>query len=119
MIIFLILNYFTIDSTLIIYQHCILETKCIKLINSTRLFSHSIFPQSFWYQGDIIMSIVVLVAISICLILLFNNSLNPRFCIYAVHQMDGDKTVHLYCYERNGYANFNNPQNDTISFDLS
>lgn len=74
------LNYFTLDTILIGYQHCILEHDCTKLINSTRLFSHRIFPRLFWYQGDIYAIICFGMAISNFTILLFNNCLNCLYC---------------------------------------
>ncbi|KAI2800888.1 hypothetical protein BLOT_012464 [Blomia tropicalis] len=100
LIILLTLNYCTIDTALIIYQHCVHEAECIKLINSTRLFTHRIFPQSFWYQGDIIMIIGLWMSISICLVLLFNNCLNPRFCICAIDKLNDNKTGLLFDYRR-------------------
>ena len=100
LIILLIINYFTIDSALIIYQHCILEGECAKVINSTRLFTHRTFPPSFWYQGDIIMTIGLLMTIATCIVLLFTNHLNPRYCFYAIEEIDSKETGRLFYYER-------------------
>ena len=100
LILLLMLNYITIDSGFIIFRHCVFEAQCTKLINSTRLFTHRIFPQPFWYQGDIIMTIVVWMTISICLINLFNHCLNPRFCIYFIDKVDNNRTNFLFDYKQ-------------------
>ena len=61
LLILLIINYVTIDSGLIIYQNCVIETRCVNLINSTHLFPHRIFPKTFWYQSDLFFIIVMIV----------------------------------------------------------
>ncbi|KAJ6221883.1 hypothetical protein RDWZM_000428 [Blomia tropicalis] len=97
LIVLLILNYITLDTVLVIYQHCVIETECINLINSTRLLPHRLFPRSFWYQSDFIIIIAMFMAFSNFFILLFTNYLNFRYCIYAI----SDKgSIRLYDYER-------------------
>lgn len=80
LIILLTINYFTIDSISIIYLHCVIETKCTNLINSTRLIPHRLFPQTFWYQGDVISIIALVVANANFIILLFIKSL----CVFTI-----------------------------------
>ncbi|KAJ6221882.1 hypothetical protein RDWZM_000427 [Blomia tropicalis] len=97
LIVLLILNYITLDTALVIYQHCVVETECINLINSTRLIPHRLFPQSFWYQGDLIIILAMFMATSNFFILLFANCLNFRYCIYAIFDKG---SMRLFDYER-------------------
>ena len=96
----LTMNYFTMDMLFVTYQHCVLETECANLINSTRFIPHRLFPQTFWYQGDFIFIISKAMAITNFFILLFTKSLNPKFCFYVIDKMNDNNTIHLYDYKR-------------------
>lgn len=92
-----------VDSALIIFYEDILSSHNWKAISTLeRLFPHRIFPQSFWYQAEITVTLCLGMAILLFALLILLPAFPKDACLYAFIDRTTGQVARLVNYSGEG-----------------